>query len=332
MIPGEALMNRASETAASAIRTQDISIPSDTPGIALHLRRKRLAAVERFTADRTVLMMHGATFSSASLFDVPVDGLSLMDELALAGQDVYALDARGYGGSTRPPEMGAPPEAAAPIVRTETAVRDLATAVAWILDQGGHDALNLIGMSWGGSVAGAYAARNDGRVAKLTLIAPQWLSDGPVRIDAGGPLGAYRRVAVQEFRTRWLSAAPEAAREALIPPGVFDAWAAVTLASDPEAGAADTIRAPSGAVLDVREYWTAGRPFYDPGAIRVPVLLTHAEWDADVTIERTLALFQRLTGARYRRWVEIGEGTHMIVLERNRWQLIAAIKGFLHDR
>jgi pimeloyl-ACP methyl ester carboxylesterase len=324
-------MTRPPHCPTDTILAEDVLIPSDTPGILLHLRRKRPASVASFAVERTVLLMHGATFPSASLFDVPVDGLSFMDELALGGRDVYALDVRGYGGSTRPLEMAGPPEAAPPIVRTETAVRDLATAVGHILRERGLETLALVGMSWGGSAAGAYAARHDGRLSKLVLIAPQWLSDGPVRIDAGGPLGAYRRIAVHDVRTRWLSAAPQDRRDALIPAGLFEAWAAATLATDPEAGASGIVRAPSGAVLDVREYWTAGRPFYDPGRITVPVLLTHAEWDADVTIDRTLALFLRLTGARYRRWVEIGEGTHMVVLERNRWQLIAAIQAFLEE-
>ena len=37
-----------------------------------------------------------------------------------------AVDVRGYGGSTLPPEMTAPADAAGPLVRIETAVRDLA--------------------------------------------------------------------------------------------------------------------------------------------------------------------------------------------------------------
>lgn len=316
---------------APTILSDDLMIASDTASIKLHLRRKRLSAIDRFPAERTVLLMHGATFPSASLFDVPVGPASFMDELAAHGLDVYALDARGYGGSTRPVEMEGPPEAAAPLVRTETAVRDLATAVDYILGRAGLARLNLVGMSWGGSVAGAYTAGHNERVAKLALIAPQWLAPGPVRIDAGGALGAYRRVVVREFGQRWLAAAPEGKRDGLIPAGWFDAWAQATLATDPAAGPGGIIRAPSGAVLDVREYWTAGRPIYDPGAIRVPVLLTHAEWDADVTIDRTQALFLRLTGAPYRRWVEIGEGTHMVILEKNRRLVLDAIKTFLSE-
>lgn len=158
---------------AMAIAAEDRTIPSDTPGINLHLRRKRLRDVDRFPAERTVLLMHGATFPSASLFDVPVGGASFMDSLALRGNDVYALDVRGYGGSTRPAEMDGPPEAAAPLVRTETAVRDLDAAVRHILGGNGLDRLNLLGMSWGGSVVAAFTASHNELVGKLALIAPQ---------------------------------------------------------------------------------------------------------------------------------------------------------------
>ena len=312
------------------ILTEDHMIASDTAGIELHLRRKRRRDIERFSAARTLLLMHGATFPCASLFDVPVDGASLMDSLAVAGYDVHALDVRGYGGSTRPVAMDTSPEAGAPEVRTEVAVRDLGAAVDHILEAHGVDRLVLIGMSWGGSVAGAYTSTHNDKVARLVLIAPQWLAEGPTRIDAGGPLGAWRDVDVAAFHDRWLAPAPAAKRATLIPPGVFEAFAAITLASDP-ATTCGKIRAPNGPILDVREYWTAGRPIYDPGDIRVPVLLVHAEWDADVTIDRTLALFKHFNGAPSRRWVEIGEGTHMIVLEKNRWQFIDAVIAFLDE-
>lgn len=39
----------------------------------------------------------------------------------------------------------------------------------------------------------------------------------------------------------------------------------------------------------------------------------------------------RLTGAPYRRRVEIGEGTHMVIPEKNRRQAIDAIPGFLGE-
>ena len=88
--------------------TKTLSIPAATAGIRLQLLNKRPADPRQYTPGRSVMLMHGATFPSASLFDVAVGGASFMDVLAAAGHDVWALDARGYGGSTRPPEMSQP--------------------------------------------------------------------------------------------------------------------------------------------------------------------------------------------------------------------------------
>lgn len=84
----------------------------------LRLAAFRLA-LKTFAAERTILMMHGATYSSESLFDAPLGGVSFMDYLAGRGYDVFAIDVRGYGGSTRPPQMEALPEESEPLVRTE---------------------------------------------------------------------------------------------------------------------------------------------------------------------------------------------------------------------
>jgi hypothetical protein len=57
----------------------------------------------------------------------------------------------------------------------------------------------------------------------------------------------------------------------------------------------------------------------DSGAPKRPEV--HADWDQDLPIDMTKTYFALLTGARYRRWVEIGEGTHSVMMEKNRMQL-----------
>ena len=313
------------------IATEDFFIPSDTAGIDLHLRRKRLAHVENFPGQQTLLLMHGATFSSGSLFDAPVGGASFMDQLAAAGFDVYAVDVRGYGISTRPPAMAGAVDPSSRPVRIETAIRDLASAVDYILEARQLEELNLVAMSWGGSIAGGYAAKNNGKIKRLALIAPLWLRETPGRIDQGGNLPAYREVDLFKYEESWRAAAPKGQRETLIPPGWFEAWAESTLAIGPQGAIPNSILAPSGAIQDIREYWAANRPFYDPSEIRVPVLLIHAEWDVDVPFETARDFFSRLTAAPYRRWIEIGQGTHMVILEKNRWQVVDAIIEFLRE-
>lgn len=316
---------------ADAIVIEDLTIPSDTPGIDLHLRHKCLPAAAPFSAERTVVLVHGATYSSGSLFDVRLGGLSFLDHLAFAGFDVFALDVRGYGGSTRPPEMNEAPEKHPPIARTETGIRDLGSAVDFVRARAGLGHVRLIGMSWGGSVAGAFAGARPEAVSRLALVAPQWLRRGASPLDTGESLGAYRKVVITDMEARWRGAAPEAKRETLVPPGWFAQWAEASLASDPAGAATGVLRAPNGPIADIREHWSQGRPVYDPGRITASVLLVHAEWDAEVPLETAQAYFLALTNARYRRWVEIGEGTHMVLLERQRLQAFRAISGFLSE-
>ena len=119
----------------------------------------------------------------------------------------------------------------------------------------------------------------------------------------------------------------------MIPAGGFELWADISLATDPQ-GSAQTppiMRAVNGPIRDIREYWAAGKRLYDAGDIRVPVLLVHAEWDQDVPIASAQDLFLALKHAPYRRWVEIGEGTHMVLLEKNRLQAFDAISRFLAE-
>ena len=77
-------------------------IPSADPGIQLYIRNKHPAGVTTFPGDRILLYVHGATYPSETAFDLPLGGRSMMDYIAQQGWDVYLVDVRGYGGSTRP--------------------------------------------------------------------------------------------------------------------------------------------------------------------------------------------------------------------------------------
>ncbi|MCC8395613.1 alpha/beta hydrolase [Paraburkholderia sp. MMS20-SJTR3] len=311
----------------------ELRVPTGTPGIDLYVRNKRPASLHTFMPERTIVMVHGATFSSGSLYDVPFNGMSFIDYLAAAGYDVYALDVRGYGHSARPPEMEQPADQSLPVVNTDTGVADLGMVIDHVLQRRGLEKVSVFGMSWGGTVAGAYTSRNNDKVHKLVLLAPQWLSDGPIPIDSGGPLGAWRLVPVRESKARWLSTAPEHGRATLVPQGWFEQWADFTLAEDPWSSerAPNQLRASNGPIQDIRDYWRVGRKYYEPADIRVPVLLVHGEWDVDVPIELAQALFLELRNAPYRQWAEIGEATHLVLLEKNRLLAFQAIRDF-YDR
>jgi pimeloyl-ACP methyl ester carboxylesterase len=172
-------------------------------------------------------------------------------------------------------------------------------------------------------------------VERLVLFAPPWLRDGPSL--AGGAatvtLGAYRTVTQAQARERWMTGVPEGKRAGLIPPGWFEHWAGVTWATDPEGMRRNpqTLRAPNGVLLDSREYGQAGRPYWDPAKVTAPTLLVVAEWDRDTPPAMAMAIFPLLTNSPGKRLVVLGEGTHTIVMERNRGALFQAVQGFLAE-
>jgi pimeloyl-ACP methyl ester carboxylesterase len=115
------------------IASESYLIPSSDTGIQLYIRNKHAAGMSRFSAERTVIYVHGTTQASEPTFDLPLDGSSWMDYLAARGYDVYLVDLRGYGGSSRPPEMDQPAANNPPIVRTGTAITDLGSAIDHVL-------------------------------------------------------------------------------------------------------------------------------------------------------------------------------------------------------
>ncbi len=308
-------------------------IPAADPGIELYLRNKHPAGMTRFAPERILLFVHGATYPAETAFDLPLAGLSMMDYIAQQGWDVWLVDVRGYGGSTRPPQMEKPPQESAPFADTPTAVKDVGAAVDHILKKRNVAKINLMGWSWGTAIMGMYTTEHNDKVARLVLYAPLWLFNSRPLIGGDGPLGAYRTVSKDSAKERWLKGVAEDKKAALIPPGWFEQWADATWATDPESAKHNPplLRAPNGVLADVRAYWTAGKPQYDPAEIRVPTLIIHAEWDADLPSYQAQAYFAKLTNAPYKRFVEIGEGTHTVIMEKNRMQFFHEVMGFLNE-
>ena len=100
--------------AADKIEMNEYMVQSDTPGISLYVRNKHLAGVKKFTAEKTLLYVHGSTYPSETAFDLSLGGTSWMEYMAARGYDVWLVDLRGYGKSTRPPEMDQPADQNSP--------------------------------------------------------------------------------------------------------------------------------------------------------------------------------------------------------------------------
>ncbi len=312
------------------IAAEDAMVPSGDPGIDIYVRNKHPAQLSGGAA-RTLVFVHGATYPASTAFDLPLGGTSFMDDLAEHGFDVYLLDLPGYGKSSRPAAMAQPAEANAPVETTEDAVRHYGAVVDYVLKRRGLQKLDAMGWSWGTTIAAGFAAAQPQKVERLVLYAPIWTVPGAAPAPAPGKLGAYRAVSSDAARQRWLDGVPPDKQAALIPEGWFDAWQKATWATDPAGAAQDppVLRAPNGVTQDIQERWKNGKPTYDPAAIAAPTLLVHGEWDRDTPRVMAQTLFPLIARAPWKRYVEIGEGTHTVMMEKNRRQLFSAVEEFL---
>ncbi|WP_235782662.1 alpha/beta hydrolase [Bradyrhizobium murdochi] len=214
------------------------------PGTKLYIRNKRPEDMTQFAAQKTLLFVHGATLPGEVTFDFPLEGLSWMDYIAQRGWDVYLVDVRGYGRSTRPPEMDQPAASNPPIATTDVAVRDVGSAIDFILQRRGVSKLSLLGWSWGAVITGAYTGDHNEKVDNLVFFAPGWLRTPPPSQTAPPPLGAY--VAAPPTRERLQVGAPDDRKRDLMPG--FEAWAAAAIASDPVGSKQEppVLRSPAG--------------------------------------------------------------------------------------
>jgi pimeloyl-ACP methyl ester carboxylesterase len=314
--------------------SEDIMVKSPDAGIEIFVRNKRPANMTSFRPERTLVYVHGATYPASTAFDLKLDGVSWMDHIASRGYDVYLLDLRGYGKSTRPKEMSEDAKSNAPLVRNDTAIKDIGTVVDFVLARRNIPRVNLLGWSWGTALMAGYTAQNNPKVERLVLYAPVWIRQTASLVQTGpGPTPAYRTVSRDNAMGRWLTGVPEDKKATLIPAGWFDAWADATWATDQD-GAKMTppvLRAPNGVVQDGLDFWGAGKSTYDPANIKVPTMLVLGEWDRDTPPYMAQTLFPLLVNSPGKRFVMLAEGTHTIIMERNRMKLFDAVQSFLDE-
>ena len=150
----------------------DAGVPEDAAGEAVlqtaDVGGRKISYAGAGQDGDVVLLVHGYGGDRNSW-------LFLQEPLA-ARYRVYALDLPGHGTSAK--DVGTGPEG--PGSGSTLAV--LADAVTGVLDALGAERAHLVGHSMGGAVALAVAARDPGRIASLTLIAPSGF--GP-EINAG---------------------------------------------------------------------------------------------------------------------------------------------------
>lgn len=305
-------------------------IPSRTDaGLRLHLRARG-----DDPARAPVLFVHGATYASR-LYDIPHPGASWLGAAARGGLAAYALDIRGYGKSRSPSTEAA----TQPFARADKAIHDIDDAVDWIRARHGADRVSVLGGSWGSITTGLYTATiGAAKVRRLVLYAPifaeankGWLSllrspDDPASFNPA--LGAFRLVTEAETRARWDDEIPAGAEWRS--ERVFQALVQSSFSDDPAAGGLSppAFRAPNGTLVDLWEAFN-GRPLYDPAAISCPVMLIRGGTDKTSTRSDAMALFDKLTRAADRQYVEIANGAHFVSAERRAPMVFSAVNAFL---
>jgi pimeloyl-ACP methyl ester carboxylesterase len=330
--------------AASLLRTDHFV--EGEPGIRLFVREVRAQGIP---AKTPVLLLHGARVPGIASFDLPVPGGSLAADFAEAGHPTYVMDLRGYGRSTRPPEMSQPPEEDPPLVRSVDAVRDVDAVVAWILRRTGARKVDLFGWATGGHWLGFYATLHPERVGHLVVLNTLYGgTDGHPMLGRGSDLedkeqpgrpskalGAYRWSTGPSLMAAWDRSIPLEDKSAWRDPAVAEAYVAAALESDPESGKRDprAFRAPNGAMED-SFYLATGRSLWDASFVLAPTLILASErdfWSRPADREK---LRSDLVHAPRVSVVVIPDATHHVHLdrpERGRRLLVETVLGFIAE-
>jgi alpha-beta hydrolase superfamily lysophospholipase len=248
---------------------------------------------------RTIVLLHGRTWSAIPDFDLQVPGhpVSLMDALVEHGFDVYALDARGYGGTARDSSGWLTPD---------RAVKDVITVCRWVAAHSGIPGKPaLFGWSFG-SVTGQLAAqRSPDDISALVLFGHFGFPPAPPE-QPGAPPRA---------KTTAKAAAEDFISPAATDSAVVREYVRAALAADP-----------------VRVDWNHIDQFnaLDPAAVHVPTLEIMAERDPVSTQSPggEAAFFGRLATPD-REFVMLPGVDHAAFMESARARFVEALVDFL---
>jgi pimeloyl-ACP methyl ester carboxylesterase len=246
--------------------------------------------------DKIVILVHGATWSSKCTFD-PVEGYSLMDALADAGWDVFALDLHGYGKSGHNErDITESPSAADDI----DAAADYIRALRWV------EKVHVLGYQWGAQPAGIFAMKHPNKVAKLVLFGMRYQASDKI----ADPTTSFRQNSMANAMLK-----PE---DGDLEPDFVRRRAQVCVKTDP--------RSPNGALRDL------ARPsFVDPAKVKAPTLMLMGDHDAEPEVlQDRLDFFQKLAAKTREFLVLAGLGKYA-TFERGRARLEQAVISFLEQ-
>ena len=319
---------------------------SSEPGIRLFVRE--VAATRAHRDEPAILLIHGARVPGIASFDLDVPGGSLAADLATRGLDVYVMDVRGYGASTRPKEMEEPAVGRPALVRSSEAARDIGSVVDWIRKRRGVGKVALFGWATGGQWAGYYASLFPERVSTLIVLNSLYggssvhllMGHGSDMEDASQPgrfnsaaCGSYRFNEEKSLFGVWDRSIPVENKNDWRDPAVARTYAAAALASDPTSSSRTppSFRSPCGALED-SFYLSTGRQLWDASLITAPTLVLASEFDFWSRPQDRELLQEHLVHAARVKVVVLKGATHFVHLDRpehGRQIMMEEILGFV---
>jgi pimeloyl-ACP methyl ester carboxylesterase len=326
-----AIVSLGAAIPTTEILRNDFRVESD-PGIQLFVREVS-APSNHAIPGRPILLLHGARVGGVASFDLPVEGGSLAADLAQQGFDVFVMDVRGYGGSTKPVEMDAPPDAHAPLVRSNQAVRDISAVVDAIRQRKHVSRAALFGWATGGQWAGYYASLFPEKVSALIVLNSLYrgssrhplIGEGSDLEDHAHPkhfnehaCGAYRFNDANSLLRPWDRSISEQDKNQWRDTAVADVYVAAALTSDSTSSSRTppSFRSPCGALED-SFYLATGRQLWDASLITAPTLILTSQRDFWSRPEDRENLANDLVHSAKVRVVVIPGATHFVHLDRS---------------
>ena len=283
----------ASSAPAAAQEVTGVEHWVENAGIRIYVWEKYGASP---TGKRAVVLAHGSGTAGRESFDLQVPGkpsYSLMDHLAHAGFDVFALDTRGFGRSTRPDAH----------MTTAEASEDLNATVDHILKLRGVEKVNLLCWSWGTQYCGMFIMAHPEKVERYVSYA-QMHVNSPDLAKRRPRIGTFRKdpyISLPEagWKPRFTSMTPAEAND----PDVVDAYA--------KAAARVEVKTATGPQLDM----VTIVPMISARLMPVPTMIIHGEYDDVADVEGLLPFFRELPSG-YKRYVIIPDAGHMMHLQK----------------
>jgi pimeloyl-ACP methyl ester carboxylesterase len=153
-----------------------------------------------------MLLIHGGSPGSEVIFDLPVPGYSMAQDLSRMGLDVFLMDARGWGKSSANTSQS-------PGSSNEV-VEDIGTVVDDMRRTTGFSRVTIFGHASGGHWAAMYAAQHPDKVAGLVLLNSMYGVDAPWPMREGfedpkhpgtfdASTGPYRFATAESLLAAW---------------------------------------------------------------------------------------------------------------------------------